>query len=814
MSASHIHPLAKRWSRFLVARAWIVLAIAVIVSVFAVLAVDGIKISTKVNALMPENAASVKTLKRALEKAGSYSSIQIVAESDTPGKALEFIQATKAKIDGYEWVASSQYSENVEVISQHQPLLRSMDELKELENDIDEAHPNYVAKEISKATGQNVSVHFRETGNWGYSHNEVNSERIEMLVDATNEPKKESANFVSKDGKTALLIVWPKPGYSSLSKGRRMVNDSYDVMNEVQQAFPDAKGGVAGRIASQVAQFGAVMTDLGTGLASAGLLISILIMLFYRSFCAVPIIIIPLALSILWTMAITAVTIGGLNLITAFLILILFGLGIDFAIHNFSRYAEERHNGSDVTEALSVMVGETGHASLMAATTTSMGFFALILTEFRAFNEFGFIAGMGIILALVSMYTVFPALLVLFERAGWKPSFKQSAQKKILKYLNPLKVKPQVVALAGAAILLAAIFAPHMQFETNTKNLQSKLKPAHAAAVAATKNVFKQGSSRAIFVAEDMDELQAINAYFKDKIETDTETPSIKKTQSLLDYVPPPDVQQERLNIIRRLKNRADQFQGLDPERYESSEGYLSIGQLNVSDLPASLRRSLLGQADKPGFLFYVEDDVRMSDVTEATLFYDDVAQVEINGKTKFAASESFILLEMLDLMKADALKAIILVALTTAVVIFFFLKSFRGMLIVLTPTFMGIFFTVGVMGAFGPALSIMNMVILPSLVGISVDNGLHIYHRYLAEEGKTPIYEIMQTTGTAAVLTTLTTLIGFGGMITASMGGLRSMAILAIIGFMSCLLMTWLILPILIERYGRMPRLLESAKI
>ena len=122
MSASHIHPLAKRWSRFLVARAWIVLAIAVIVSVFAVLAVDGIKISTKVNALMPENAASVKTLKRALEKAGSYSSIQIVAESDTPGKALEFIQATKAKIDGYEWVASSQYSENVEVISQHQLL--------------------------------------------------------------------------------------------------------------------------------------------------------------------------------------------------------------------------------------------------------------------------------------------------------------------------------------------------------------------------------------------------------------------------------------------------------------------------------------------------------------------------------------------------------------------------------------------------------------------------------------------------------------------------------------------------------------------
>ena len=52
--------------------------------------------------------------------------------------------------------------------------------------------------------------------------------------------------------------------------------------------------------------------------------------------------------------------------------------------------------------------------------TTALGFFSLTLTEFRAFTEFGLIAGMGILLTFISMYAVFPALVTVFERLGWK----------------------------------------------------------------------------------------------------------------------------------------------------------------------------------------------------------------------------------------------------------------------------------------------------------------------------------------------------------------------------------------------------------
>ena len=95
-------------------------------------------------------------------------------------------------------------------------------------------------------------------------------------------------------------------------------------------------------------------------------------------------------------------------------------------------------------------------------------------------------------------------------------------------------------------------------------------------------------------------------------------------------------------------------------------------------------------------------------------------------------------------------------------------------------------------------------MVILPSLVGISVDNGIHIVHRFLGHSPKPDLGYIMLTTGRASLLTTVTTLVGFGGMITASMGGLRSLAILAIIGFSLCLFMTWFLLPAILTVLDR----------
>jgi len=800
---------AKSWAAIICKHSFAILFGAIIVSVIAFGEARNISVSTRLEALMPQGVGSVKTLNKALNKTGSFASIQIVAHSSDKETTMQFIKDAKAKVDQFDWVETSQYYEDIEVLESHKLLLLSLDELLDMEAEVDAAYPNLIAQAISEELGTGVKLTLRNENMTGDSKTEIKSRFLDQFSTETEAPPKVKHNFVSEDGLTAVLVVWPKSGLDSLTDSKQMVDDSNRLISELspQSYGNEMNVGVAGRIANKVAQFDSIVSDLKLGLLGSISLITVLIIFSFRSLVAIPAIFIPLITGILWAMGMTALVVGGLNLITIFLTLILFGLGIDFGIHNFSRYREERRSGKTIEQATEIMITSTGSASLIAALTTSAGFFALMLTDFRAFTEFGFIAGSGVLLIFVSMYTVFPALVIVLEKTGlWDTSKSGGHLLKAQSHPRPARKNRRKMVFVATAVLIAfsVFFAPKIAFERNFKNLEARQPISLQLANEQVREVFPDGHDRAILVVPTFEELQKLDAYFKNKIATDTQTPTIKKVTSLLDFIPDQQDQKKRLEVINRLEKRAITLRGLTPGKFQTIERYLSIEDLNVADLPPTLRRVYIGVDDEPGYLMYIYNSVSMNDSAVARLFYDDAALITVGDNQYSSASEAFVFVEMLALMKADAVKAILLVMLATAVLVFIFIRSIIGSLIVLTPPIMGVLVTIGFMGAFGPKLSIMNMVILPSLIGLSVDNAIHIFHRYRLAGASADIAQIMNSTGRAAILTTLTTLLGFGGMITASMGGLRSMGLLAIIGFTACLVMTWTLLPVLLETFGK----------
>lgn len=124
----------------------------------------------------------------------------------------------------------------------------------------------------------------------------------------------------------------------------------------------------------------------------------------------------PLIAALCWTFGTAYVAYGTLNLMTSTLGLVLLGLGIDYGIHFFGRYAEERGAGCSVSDAIQSTFATTGKAVMVTALTTAAAFFVLMAADFRGFSGFGFIAGVGILYALMAMVVLLPALLVLFER--------------------------------------------------------------------------------------------------------------------------------------------------------------------------------------------------------------------------------------------------------------------------------------------------------------------------------------------------------------------------------------------------------------
>jgi len=80
-------------------------------------------------------------------------------------------------------------------------------------------------------------------------------------------------------------------------------------------------------------------------------------------------------------------------------------------------------------------------------------------------------------------------------------------------------------------------------------------------------------------------------------------------------------------------------------------------------------------------------------------------------------------------------------------------------------------------------------------VVGIGIDDGVHLTNSF-RQRDQTHMLERMCQTGRAVVLTSLTTMVGFGSIALSHYPGLRSMGYVAIIGISACLFASIIVLP------------------
>jgi hypothetical protein len=114
-----------------------------------------------------------------------------------------------------------------------------------------------------------------------------------------------------------------------------------------------------------------------------------------------------------------------------------------------------------------------------------------------------------------------------------------------------------------------------------------------------------------------------------------------------------------------------------------------------------------------------------------------------------------------------------------------------------------------GAMHLFGVRLNFFNVVVLPNLLAIAVDNSVHLFHRY-KEEGPGSLMHIMRHTGFAALVATVSNAAGYGAMLVARHGGLRSVGTLAVLGVTCTFVGTTIFFPALMALLER--RKLRSA--
>lgn len=121
---------------------------------------------------------------------------------------------------------------------------------------------------------------------------------------------------------------------------------------------------------------------------------------------------------------------------------------------------------------------------------------------------------------------------------------------------------------------------------------------------------------------------------------------------------------------------------------------------------------------------------------------------------------------------------------------------NLRDALLAMFPPLVGGLMMFGIFGFAGIALNPANMIVLPLVLGIGVDDGVHVIHDYRSQRGT---YRTSSSTMNAILLTSLTTMVGFGSMLVAAHRGLFSIGVVLVIGVGCCLFVSLVTLPALL---------------
>jgi uncharacterized protein len=134
--------------------------------------------------------------------------------------------------------------------------------------------------------------------------------------------------------------------------------------------------------------------------------------------------------------------------------------------------------------------------------------------------------------------------------------------------------------------------------------------------------------------------------------------------------------------------------------------------------------------------------------------------------------------------------------------VLFCDFRDLRRTLLAFSPLGLGLCIALGIMGLLGLPLNPANMIALPLILGVGVDNGVHVLHDYLAQKAEGRC-RLSRAIGRGVLVKALTTIIGFGTLMISTQRGLAGLGFCLTLGVTCCMAMALIFLPSLLLLAG-----------
>jgi len=284
-------------------------------------------------------------------------------------------------------------------------------------------------------------------------------------------------DLVSTDGMARIIPAITTQASPSAQDCSKLMAEVHAFIASFQSALPsDVHISVTGRSAyvdeiSRSMQRDIFITSLVSICAVAALF-----WLAFRSFLPLVGSILILGITCLVTLACGSLFFDKLNVVAMAFCSILVGLGDDFSLLLYQRYAHARGLGRSREDAISESTRHAAPGILWVALTTSLGFAALLGSSSAGFAQLGALIAIGVFLGALGMIFLMP----LFERQVPCLSAKRDPVAWICEKV--VKNAPRVLLAASGIVLVALLLAVlpwrSLHFDTTPQSLEPRDIPA------------------------------------------------------------------------------------------------------------------------------------------------------------------------------------------------------------------------------------------------------------------------------------------------------------------------------------------------
>lgn len=616
--------------------------------------------------------------------------------------------------------------------------------------------------------------------------------------------------YMNKNEDTLLVFIKPADGPNNLQFAKKLYDRTKNITNSLLLKYPKGLSvGFTGQHFQKIEDSKIIQSDLTLVLWLSLGLILLFIYLSFRNFRSIFSIGITLIAGLICFVGFVELAIGSFNIVSGFLIAILAGLGVDSAVTLFYRYVEERKRGRDVYGALEIVFNTAFMSIFTSVFTITAAFFILTISDFKGFSQFGLAAGTGMIILLIVFVFVFPSMLILSEK------IRPMKIRKNITHIESARGKRfpfyrLIFFLAFAFTVFSLIVLPRVKFNANFNELSSVSSEARKYEKKA-EALIQMDLKPVAFYAQDWETMKNLTKKIID-LKNQGQLPTMDKVDSYYNYFPENQNEKKAImaqiktllsdSVLSKLKNKEEK------QKVGRLKELVDAPKVGVKDIPDEIRRQFIGRMSGYFVFCYPKSGLVLSSPSTIQEIAADLQKINPAGENSkiLTASQNLVFNDTLHMIKKEAPFILGLLFLTIFIILWLDLKSVKFVFIALIPLVIGFLWIFGAAFLLKIKLNYFNVMISPIIMGISINYGVQILHRY-REEGAENLLFIFKTTGTSVYMSALTDAAGFCALIFALYRGLSSMGQLALIGIFACATVTSVLLISFLEMKKDMKR-------